>query len=233
MQKVIKYKITPYKCRKHRIDVKKDIIKFIENNKSPETDIAKSIINNNTDEYDITEIYEEIMEYNIIDIDKLKRIEQYDQIEDELTVSEKYDAIGNIVKYNCVNNKNIEPRKMIDNLLEEKLDISTKSYRKKKVNSIIDKYNLDKYDNEESVIQKSIENDNMRIAISRTVSTLLHNNNNKEKIHQSNVISVINNKTTQKYNRKDIINCIEEYEGKTFGFQVILDNGEKYIKPPK
>lgn len=233
MQKVTEFKITPYNCRKHRINVKKDIISFIESNKSPDHEISEYIINNKNSKYDIKEIHNKLMDYNKIDIDNLKTIEQYDQIEDELKISEKYDAIGNIVEYNCVNNKNIEPRNMIDDLLKEKLDISTESYRKKKVNLIIDKYELDKYDNEETIIQKTIENDNMRVAINRTVSTLLHNKDNKEKIHQSEVISLINNKTTQKYNREDIIDCIDEYENKMFGFQVILDNGEKYIKPPK
>jgi hypothetical protein len=57
MEKVTEYKLCAYTCRNHRLTVKRDIIEYIQDDESPNTNLAEAIINNDSMEmFDVGDI---------------------------------------------------------------------------------------------------------------------------------------------------------------------------------
>lgn len=233
MQKVIEYKINPFRSRKHRIKVKEDIINFVENNSTPAvTDIAIAVINDDNTKISVSELHNMVnnieSKKNYMNIGSIEELNNWwDKAEDSDNIkdSEKYQALGYCVENMMENGCNTSPKSLIESILTNIFRITTSHYRKQKVNEIMDDFDLDRFEGYDSEVEKFIVEKGWRSTISTVVTELIDDG----KISVEKIIAFVNNNTSDKYTKDEIETRVGAYDP-TFSYSRVEEDGRTYIK---
>jgi hypothetical protein len=229
MDKVDEYFNSAFQSRSHRIEIKENLIAYIESGEQPSSDIAKAIVSGDTTDYEVGDVHQKLQKYtDDIDLSEIDDAGEFKNIVDELKKAQQYEALIHLIK----NTHNITYGS-VDRLVENEIGVTTEEYREEKIKELIEKNDLDVggYGNEDehkTEIDEFIEENSMKDAIVRYLNGV-----DEEYMKEFDVAERISNITSDDYSEMDVLNNIDEYQESGFGYIVETDeDGIRYLKSP-